>query len=149
MRMRDQISRLLSRRAMGGRFGPSRGAAMVEMAIVLVLLLSLLFGVIEYGWILFKMGQINQAARFGARIAVRPAADEEEVETAVETIMNSSTLSMAKTNYRLTIAPSTDVEVGEPIQVYVELDYSTIKLIGFVPTPALLYGRATMSKEGP
>jgi Flp pilus assembly protein TadG len=126
-----------------------RGAAMVEMAIVLVLLLSLLFGVIEFGWILFKMGQINQAARHGARIAVRPAADEDEVAAAVDVIMNSSSLGRARTDYRLTISPSTSVEVGEPVQVYVELDYSTIKLIGFVPTPSVLHGRATMSKEGP
>ena len=126
-----------------------RGAAMVEMAIVLVLLLSLLFGVIEFGWILFKMGQINQAARHGARTAVRPAADEDEVAAAVDAIMNSSSLSRARTNYRLTVYPSTAVEVGEPVEVYVELDYSTIKLIGFVPTPAVLHGRATMSKEGP
>ena len=122
---------------------------MVEMAIVLVLLLSLLFGVIEFGWILFKMGQINQAARHGARTAVRPAADEDEVAAAVDAIMNSSSLSRARTNYRLTVYPSTAVEVGEPVEVYVELDYSTIKLIGFVPTPAVLHGRATMSKEGP
>ena len=126
-----------------------RGAAMVEMAIVLFVFVSLLFGVIEYGWILFKMGQINQAARHGARTAVRPAADDGEVANAVEVVMNSSTLSRAKTDYRLTIYPSTDVEVGEPVQVYVELDYSTIKLIGFVPTPEVLHGRATMSKEGP
>ena len=122
---------------------------MVEMAIVLVLLLSLLFGVIEFGWILFKMGQINQAARHGARTAVRPAADEDEVAAAVDAVMNSSSLSRARTNYRLTVYPSTAVEVGEPVEVYVELDYSTIKLIGFVPTPAVLHGRATMSKEGP
>ena len=148
MGMRYRIIDVL-RHARTCRAGARRGAAMVEMAIVLVLLLSLLFGVIEYGWILFKMGQINQAARHGARTAVRPAADQEEVEAAVETIMDSSTLGMAKTNYRLTISPSTAVEVGEPIEVYVELDYSTIKLIGFVPTPPVLHGRATMSKEGP
>jgi len=142
-----QLRRLRAGRTPAAR--TYRGAAMVEMAIVLVLLLSLLFGVIEYGWILFKMGQINQAARHGARTAVRPAADDDEVADAVEVIMNSSTLSRAKTDYRLTIYPSTDVEVGEPVQVYVELDYSTIKLIGFVPTPPVLHGRATMSKEGP
>jgi Flp pilus assembly protein TadG len=142
-----QLRRLRAGRTPAAR--ANRGAAMVEMAIVLFVFVSLLFGVIEYGWIFFKMGQINQAARHGARTAVRPAADNDEVADAVEVIMNSSTLSRAKTDYRLTISPSTDVEVGEPVQVYVELDYSTIKLIGFVPTPAVLYGRATMSKEGP
>ena len=142
-----QLRRLAAGRTPAAR--TYRGAAMVEMAIVLVLLLSLLFGVIEYGWILFKMGQINQAARHGARTAVRPAADDDEVADAVEVVMNSSTLSRAKTDYRLTIYPSTNVEVREPVQVYVEVDYSTIKLIGFVPTPEVLHGRATMSKEGP
>jgi Flp pilus assembly protein TadG len=148
--MRNSIVRLAQR--LGRRLGGChrrRGASMVEFAIILPVLVALLFGLIEFGWLFFKMAQINQAARHGARVAVRPAADNAEVEAAVEDIMDGADLGMAKTDYRLTIFPSTDVEVGEPVQIYVELDYSTIKLIGFIPTPAIVHGRVTMSKEGP
>jgi Flp pilus assembly protein TadG len=46
-----------------------RGAALVEFAIASVVLLVLLFGIIEYGYVLsFKQG-LTQAAAEGARIA--------------------------------------------------------------------------------
>ena len=47
-----------------------RGAALVEFAIMAVLLFSLLFGMVEYGWVFAN----NLDARHGAREAARLAA---------------------------------------------------------------------------
>ena len=125
-----------------------RGAALVEMALVLPILLLLTFAVIEYGWLTFRASQVNQAARHGARIAVRPAATAEEVEDAVATIMDGAGL----TDYTLTITPNdTATEVGDPVTVVVSVDYGPISLTGaaFVPTPETIVGNVTMAKEGP
>ena len=125
-----------------------RGAALVEMALVLPILLLLTFAVIEYGWLTFRASQVNQAARHGARIAVRPAATAEEVEDAVAAIMDGAGL----TDYTLTITPEDpDTEVGDPVTVVVSVDYGPISLTGaaFVPTPETIVGNVTMAKEGP
>lgn len=123
----------------------SRGAALVEMAIALLVLIPLTFGLLEWGWILFKLAQVNQAARHGARVAVRPAADDAEVNAAVADIMSGAGMS---TGYTVAITGISS-EVGQPVAVQVDVDYSTIDLIGLVPTPESLTGRAVMAKEGP
>ena len=53
----------------GGRRG-DEGAAAVEFAIVLPLLLVLLFGIIEFGVLLFDKAMITNASREGARRAI-------------------------------------------------------------------------------
>jgi Flp pilus assembly protein TadG len=52
------------RRNKGGK-----GQALVEFAFVVVLLLTLTFGVIDFGWLIKDLLLIHQAAREGARIA--------------------------------------------------------------------------------
>ncbi len=53
----------------GSSRGPA-GAAAVEFALVLPLFLALLFGVVEFGLILYAKGLITQASREGARYGV-------------------------------------------------------------------------------
>jgi Flp pilus assembly protein TadG len=124
----------------------TRGAAMVEMAMVLPILLALTFGAIEYGWLFFKVAQINLAARQGVRTAVRPAADTTEVNTAIADVMNGA--GMGSASYTVTVT-DLGVAVGQPVTVQIDVDYSTVRLTGFVPGPSQLHGLATMAKEGP
>jgi Flp pilus assembly protein TadG len=127
----------------------NRGAAMVEMAIVLPILLALTFGLIEYGWLFFKVAQVNQAARHGSRTAIRPAATEEEVNESIAEIMEGAGL--GESDYTVSIG-DLDVEVGEPVDVQVQVDYAdNIDLTGlpFLPIPSAVHGRVVMSKEGP
>ena len=72
-------------RRLAGRFRRSeRGAAMVEFAIVVLLLFTLLFGIIEFGWILNGYITLTGAARDGARIAVvRDSSDLGEIKQVV------------------------------------------------------------------
>jgi len=61
-----------------------RGVALIEFAIVALLLFTLIFGIIEFGWIFFSWITLTGAVREGARIAVLKDADDEEVKDAVE-----------------------------------------------------------------
>jgi len=47
-----------------------RGQAMVEFALVLPILLLLLCGIIDFGWLYYNQITLNNAAREGARYAV-------------------------------------------------------------------------------
>jgi Flp pilus assembly protein TadG len=50
--------------------GKEKGAAMVEFAIVLPLLLTLIFGIIEFGLLLYNKAVITNASREGARAGI-------------------------------------------------------------------------------
>jgi len=122
---------------------------MVEFAIVLPLLCLLLFGMIEYGWVFFKASQLNQAARMGSRVAVRPAATETEVQNAIAAIMDGARL--GSSGYKATIG-DLSVDVGQPVEVRVDVNYKdNIDLLGLpiMPIPVQIHGRAVMAKEGP
>lgn len=122
---------------------------MVEMALILPLLIMLTFAIVEYGWMFFRASQVNQAARHGARIAVRPAATVTEVNAAVATVMSSAGMS---SGYTVTIAPADlSAAVGDLVSVQVSIGYSSVSLTGggFVPVPQNLTGAVTMAKEGP
>jgi hypothetical protein len=51
-----------------------RGAALVEFAVLVPLLVLLIFGIIEFGWIFGQYNDIRHAAREGARFAAVDAA---------------------------------------------------------------------------
>lgn len=65
-----------------------RGAAIVEMAVVSPLLLTMVFGVIEFGNSFMVRQMLTNAAREGARVAaIQPVADDEAIRNAVRTAM--------------------------------------------------------------
>jgi len=61
------MKRARSRKRAGG--DRENGAALVEMAMVLPLLLLLVLGIIEFGMVLAQMNEIRHGAREGARYA--------------------------------------------------------------------------------
>jgi Flp pilus assembly protein TadG len=52
-----------------------RGGAAIEFALVLPVLLGLLFGIIEYGWMFLQQSNIVSAVREGVRLGVTYATD--------------------------------------------------------------------------
>jgi Flp pilus assembly protein TadG len=122
--------------------------AIIEMAIVLLLLALLTFGAIEYGWLFYNLSQINNAARDGARYGVVP-----DVTTAGEiTARVTSTLVAAGIPLSaVTINVSNpDPGVGNMVTVEVVVDYDQLKIVGapLLPTPATLRSSVSMAKEG-
>lgn len=124
------------------------GAAMVEMAIVLPVLLILVLGLMEYGWVFLKVSQVNQAARHGVRTAVRPDATEQDVIDAVTYMMTAAGIPANK--YTMTHT-DIDVAVSEAVTVQISVNYTGISLTGtgLIPVPGTIQGRGTMAKEGP
>jgi hypothetical protein len=50
---------------------PTKGQSIVEMALILPILLVVLFGIIELGWLVFAYSTVSQAARNGAEVAAQ------------------------------------------------------------------------------
>jgi Flp pilus assembly protein TadG len=128
----------------------SRGTALVELAIVLLLLMMLTFGVMEYGWMFFRLQQVISVARSGVRRAVLPDSSIADVQVLITSLM--TTWGMDGSGYTVTVSPS-DITLPEPgqiVSVTIEVPYENIELLGMslFPVPANLRGSVAMAKEG-
>jgi Flp pilus assembly protein TadG len=128
-----------------------RGLALVETALVILLLLFVTFAMMEYGWLFHRLQQLNNGAREGARIAVLPDKTAGDATAAVDTLMDNFGITGAD----VTVSPADtgDLESGELITVTVEVPVSDIMLTGLFLDEAFLGDTvtvtATMAKEGP
>ncbi len=67
-----------------------RGAAMVEMALVLPVFLMIILGIIEFGRAMMISNLVTNAAREGARMAVLDGSTNTDVTSAIETFLQSA-----------------------------------------------------------
>lgn len=127
----------------------ARGTVLVEMALVIVLLMTLTLGAIYYGWLFVKMGQIGNAARNGARVAVRADGTKAIATGVINAMMTNAGLP----KYTVEFIPTEPRDAKPPDQVTVKLTIETknIPLLGgtLVPMPSQLTSSCTMIKEGP
>jgi Flp pilus assembly protein TadG len=112
-----------------GRSGPglqaSLGAAAVEFALVLPLFLVLLFGVVEFGLIIYAKGIITQASREGARYGVVYSLTPKTkgaIEAYVQTYLQNAGFPGATVNATL----------GDPLSVKVDYPYRFSVLPNFI-----------------
>ncbi len=124
----------------------ARAAAIVEFAVVLPLLLTILFGIIEYGWVFMIRQTLQNAAREGARLAVlqTTTAPYDNVAARVDAVMAPTGV----TSYTITMTHAT---VGDPSEtINVSVPYTDVSLLGgFFGTHNYdLQGSCTMRKEG-
>ena len=87
----------------------SRGIASLEFVIIMPVLLILLFGVMEYGWMMAKSGELVNAAREGARTGARPDATLADINSVVDTRMADAGM----TGYTTIVTTAT--VVGDPV----------------------------------
>ncbi len=128
-----------------------RGTAIVEAALVFPLLLLLTMGAIEYGWLFLKAQQITNAARQGARLAIRPDSTNGDVLAAIDSLLAGA--GMGSSGYAVSFTPA-DISllaVGEILEVSITVPSASLVLIdaAFLPVPANLGAAITMTKEGP
>ncbi|MCE5229814.1 pilus assembly protein [bacterium] len=127
-----------------------RAVAVVEMALLLPLLIVMLMGLLEYGWLFTKAHQITNIARNAARVAVLPDSTNGDVVSAVATQM--AQVGMAG-KYTMTMIPSdvSSVASGQALQVSLSAPYTGISLFNcaLIPAPDALRAAVTMAKEGP
>lgn len=133
---------------------PRRGAeglALIEAALIFLLLVIIVMGAIEYGWLFGCLHVVQNAAQIGAREAVLPDSTTSTLHDAVDAVMAGSGLGAS--GYTTTVSPGNiaEIPVGGLITVTVTVPYSNIELLGLsiFPTPATLRGSVTMTKEGP
>ena len=148
------MERRLIPRADRPRLRPRGGIATIELALALLFVFPLLFGLIEYGWMFLKSQQIAAAARDGARIAATESSTNALVNASISQAMTQAGL--AASGYSVVTVPANVASAlpGTPVKVTVSVPYSGGSGIGltnlpFIPTPADLAGTTSMVKEGP
>lgn len=72
-----------------GRTRGERGGAAVEFALIAPLLLLLVFGIVDFGWMLMKANLVSNTTRDAARMASL-AGTYDEIESSVEASLESS-----------------------------------------------------------
>jgi hypothetical protein len=102
------------------KFASQKGAAAVEFAIVMPLLLLIVFGIIEFGLIFFNQQVITNASREGARAGIvsqDPRLDADQVK-AVVTKYCLNHLITFDGSHNHTPDPDTDIDaivIAEPV----------------------------------
>jgi Flp pilus assembly protein TadG len=117
------------------RWRDDRGAAAVEFALVMPILLLLLFGIIEFARAWNVRQTLTDAAREGARVAVvgNNMIPRQLLEDSVRSIVNSAAQRAGLDANYLTVTP-TGVGIGATAQVQVEYIYQPmITLVLQVP----------------
>ncbi len=120
------------------------GGATVEMAVVTPLLLTMLLGIIEYGWVFSVRQALTTAAREGARTAALPGSTEEDIEGRVAAFLAP----MGLDTYTVQITRSTPFDPTET--VHLTVPYADVTLVGgfFGSTDFNLGATCSMRKEG-
>lgn len=104
------------------------GAAMVELAVVLPILVLLLFGIMEAGWFFAQQVEVRNAAREGGRLAVvdYPGPDFGDSEAIRDQVCSRASLSVDRAAVSITFDEDADTAT-----VTVTQDYQS--LTGFIP----------------
>ena len=124
---------------------------MIEAALILPLVLLMLFGAIEFGWMFLCAQQITHAARHGARIGATADATTLIVEQAIEDMMADRGMGGLAL---IDIAPGEleDLDSGVTLTVTVSVSYAQVGL--GIPllapfAPENLQASVSMAKEWP
>ena len=121
-----------------------RGAAAVELAVVLPLLLTIVFGIIEFGWVFMVRETLVNSSREGCRVAVLQGSTEQDIRDQVSASMGPTGLS----NYTIEINRASAGSHNETVKVLIP--YAEVSLLGgyFGPTDFNLAATTVMRKEG-
>lgn len=127
------------------------GTTTVEAAIVFPLLLLLTLGIIQYGWLFLKAHQTTNAARHGARIAIRADATNSDVLDAIGYLMEDAGLGGSGYSVQFSPIDVSSVVMGGELSVQISVPGAKVSLfnVSFLPTPEVITAKVVMAKEGP
>jgi len=103
-----------------------RGTAVVEMAVVTPLLLLLIFGIMEFGWVFMMEQTITNATREAARVAILQGSTDTDVRTRFTQAMAPTGITVD--NNMLTISRTTGD--NPVVTVKASMPYSKVSLVG-------------------
>jgi len=138
---------------MKSRAASQKGAAAVEFAIIANMLLVLVFGISEFGVLLYDKAVVTNASREGARAGIvfsNPDISDTEIASVVENYCKDFLINLGNPSVSgcsLSPAPKreTDVDTGvRQLTVYVSFQYDYLVLPNFV---AGIMGHPTLTAE--
>lgn len=131
---------------MSKRMGKKRrGAVAVELAVVTPVMLAMLFGIIEFGWLFTVQHTMVNAAREGARFGSLEGVESSEVTSKVQQYLTAVGIDQTAT------IAVTDATTDDPtVTVRVTIPRDDVSLVGnfFGFSGGTLEGLASMRKEG-
>lgn len=137
----------MRKRRVVGRRSRRSGAALVEMAAVLPVLLTLVLGVIDTARLGSVAQRLQNAAREGCRVAAMPDSTQAGVQARVQAVLSDSGLPIGQ------VAPSPSGWAtsarGAAITVTLTIPYSQVSWLGQASLfrGAMVHAEATMGSE--
>jgi Flp pilus assembly protein TadG len=135
----------------------SRGAVLIEAAIVMFILMLLTFGMVEFGYLIYVMHMTTGAARSGVRNAIVAGASTSSIQTAVDNVMTSAgfltsqyTVQVDDKTSGTTNTTITSIVSGHDVAVHVKATWSNIGVstIQLVSPTRVIDSVVVMRKEG-
>ena len=131
------------------RFQDQTGASAIEMALVLPLLLTLVFAVIDYSRFFYLRATVTAAVADGARVASMPGTTDAMVVASVNGSVSDPIYQAAGETVAVAVSPAQRV-AGSPVTVTAVLPFSPLILPQFLGTtlfPQTVNASATMVVE--
>lgn len=97
------------------RLRSERGAELIEFALVLPLLLFIIMGLIDFGFLFQRFQVVTNAAREGARMAVLPGYATADVTARVQSYVSTGGLATTGTNPSVTVTNVAIPTGGGPV----------------------------------
>jgi len=123
----------------------SRGAEVLEMALMMPILIGLIFGMVEFGYFFYLKHNLQAAAREGARVGSTLNSNDSEAVSRASAFLTSANLSPGS----FSISSTTS---GETITVTVEATWGNVGILHLplipLPDSKVVRGVAVMRKEG-
>ena len=131
-----------------------RGAAAVEFALVLPLLLALLVGTLDMGLMLYDKAVITNASREGARAGIvlrNPKPSVAEITSVVQQYAQANLINLVSaTTPQVTVLQSSPASYPNPLQVNVSYTFQGLALGGLMQslgTPWVIHASTVMVNE--
>lgn len=135
-----------------------RGTVTTELMLTLPLLITMLFGTIQFSMVLFAKQEVQAASREGARIAAR-GGKQQDIVQAVNHYLSGASLAGASvtvgpvdTNGNLLGPDGNPLECGDPVTVEVDLPGGSaaprlLRVVGLRFLETTVVARTIMCKE--
>lgn len=110
-------------------FTSESGASAVEFALLLPLLMMLVFGIVEFGFALYRQAVLTNASREGARVGIVqaiPPITTAQINAAIDNYLTPAGINPANVSRSIIAGGAT----GSPVRVTLTLPYQFVVLPG-------------------
>jgi len=136
--------------------GNERGSTAIEFSLILPIMLALVFGIVDFGRLLFSYEVLTNAAREGARQGIKlvtPELTKSDMTTIVNTAIDNSLLldsTNATVNTQWPVVPTPGNPTARDLQVSVAYNFNFLMahhLIPGLPATKTINVQSTMKME--